>query len=40
VIYTPARASDASLNAAITRLKDRLTQYAGASATRSDVCLP
>jgi DNA/RNA-binding domain of Phe-tRNA-synthetase-like protein len=40
VIYTPARASDASLNAAITRLKDRLTQYAGASATRSDVCWP
>jgi DNA/RNA-binding domain of Phe-tRNA-synthetase-like protein len=40
VIYTPARASDASLNAVITRLKDRLTQYAGSSATRSDVCLP
>jgi DNA/RNA-binding domain of Phe-tRNA-synthetase-like protein len=40
VIYTPARASDACLNAAITRLKDRLTQHAGASATRSDVCLP
>jgi DNA/RNA-binding domain of Phe-tRNA-synthetase-like protein len=39
VIYTPARASDASLKTAMTRLKDRLTQYAGASATRSDVCL-
>lgn len=40
VIYAPARASDSSLNAAITRLKDRLTQYAATSATRSDVCLP
>lgn len=40
VIYTPARASDVSLNAAITRLQDRLTQYAGASAVRSHVCLP
>lgn len=39
VIYTPAGASDVSLNAAITRLKDRLTQYAGASAVRSHVCL-
>ena len=40
VIYTPARASDASLNTAMTQLKDRLTQHAGASATRSDVCPP
>lgn len=39
VIYTPARASEVSLNAAITRLKDRLTQYAGASAVRAHVCL-
>lgn len=40
VIYTPARASDVSLNAAITRLQDRLTLYAGASAVRSHVCWP
>lgn len=40
VIYTPARASDVTLNAAITRLQDRLTLYAGASAVRSHVCLP
>ena len=40
VIYTPARASDASLHTAMTQLKDRLTQHAGASATRSDVCPP
>ena len=40
VIYTPIRASDVSVQAAMARLKDRLTQYAGASAARSDVCLP
>ena len=40
VIYAPARASDASLNAAIARLNDRLTQYAAASATRAEICLP
>ena len=40
VIYTPACASDVSLNAAITRLQDRLTQYAAASVVRSHVCLP
>lgn len=40
VIYTPIRAPDVSVQAAMGRLKDRLTQYAGASATRSDVCLP
>ena len=40
VIYTPIRASDVSVQAAMARLKDRLTEYAGASATRSDVCLP
>ena len=40
VIYAPVRAPDVSVNAAITRLKDRLTQYAGASATRSGVCWP
>lgn len=38
VIYAPACASDGSLNAAITRLKGRFTQYAGASAVRSGVC--
>jgi DNA/RNA-binding domain of Phe-tRNA-synthetase-like protein len=40
VIYAPARASDASFDTAMTQLKDRLTQHAGASATRSDVCPP
>jgi DNA/RNA-binding domain of Phe-tRNA-synthetase-like protein len=38
VMYVPARASDASLEAAMTRLSERLTQFAGASATRSGVC--
>ena len=40
VIYAPARTADSSLIAAITRLKERLTQYASASTTRSDICLP
>ncbi|MFZ0581798.1 MAG: phenylalanine--tRNA ligase beta subunit-related protein [Candidatus Acidiferrales bacterium] len=39
VIYAPARTADSSLNAAITRLKDRLTQYAAGSTTRSDFCV-
>lgn len=37
VMYVPARASDASLEVAMTRLSERLTQFAGASATRSGV---
>jgi DNA/RNA-binding domain of Phe-tRNA-synthetase-like protein len=38
VIYAPARTPDASLNAAFTRLKDRLTQFSGACAVRSNLC--
>jgi DNA/RNA-binding domain of Phe-tRNA-synthetase-like protein len=37
VIYCPARAADSSLDATIVRLKERLTQFAGASAVRSDI---
>jgi DNA/RNA-binding domain of Phe-tRNA-synthetase-like protein len=40
VIYAPARTADSSLITAITRLKERLTQYASAAITRSDICLP
>ncbi|MFY9802679.1 MAG: phenylalanine--tRNA ligase beta subunit-related protein [Candidatus Acidiferrales bacterium] len=39
VVYAPARAPESSLNTAITRLRDRLAQYAGASVTRSDICV-
>lgn len=39
VIYAPAGTSDSSLGASITRLKDRLTQFASASITRSDICV-
>jgi DNA/RNA-binding domain of Phe-tRNA-synthetase-like protein len=38
VIYAPARVSDASLNLAMTRLKERLTQYASASDVRTVIC--
>ena len=38
VIYAPARVSDAALNLAITRLKERLTQFASAAAARSEIC--
>jgi DNA/RNA-binding domain of Phe-tRNA-synthetase-like protein len=37
VIYCPARAADSSLDAAIMRLKERFTRFAGASAVRSDI---
>ncbi len=37
VMYVPARASDASLEMAMSRLGERLTEFAGASATRSGV---
>jgi DNA/RNA-binding domain of Phe-tRNA-synthetase-like protein len=37
VIYAPARVSDASLNLAMTRLKERLTQLASASNVRSEI---
>src|SRR6204780_1652806 len=38
VIYAPARVSDAALNLAITRLKERLTQFASATGARSEFC--
>jgi DNA/RNA-binding domain of Phe-tRNA-synthetase-like protein len=39
VIYAPARTADSSVGAAMTRLKDRLMQFASAAATRSDICI-
>jgi DNA/RNA-binding domain of Phe-tRNA-synthetase-like protein len=38
VIYAPARAADASLSLAMTRLKERLAQFAIASEVRSEIC--
>lgn len=38
VIYAPAHVPDASLNLAMTRLKERLTQFAAASDVRSEIC--
>jgi len=38
VIYAPARVADASLNLAITRLQERLTQFAGVSDVRASIC--
>jgi DNA/RNA-binding domain of Phe-tRNA-synthetase-like protein len=38
VIYAPARVADAALNLALTRLKERLTQFASASDVRSEIC--
>ena len=38
VIYAPARVAEGSLNLAITRLKERLTQFASASEVRSVIC--
>jgi DNA/RNA-binding domain of Phe-tRNA-synthetase-like protein len=38
VIYAPARVADAALNLALTRLKERLTQFAGAADVRSEIC--
>src|SRR5580693_8339309 len=38
VIYAPARVADASLYLAMTRLKERLTQFASASDVRSESC--
>ena len=40
VIYAPARTTDSALGAAMARLQDRLTQFASASATRCDICIP
>jgi DNA/RNA-binding domain of Phe-tRNA-synthetase-like protein len=38
VTYAPARVADASLNLAMTRLKERLVQFATASEVRSIIC--
>ena len=38
VIYAPARVADASLNLAMTHLKERLAQFATASEVRSIIC--
>jgi DNA/RNA-binding domain of Phe-tRNA-synthetase-like protein len=38
VIYAPAVVANASLNLAMTRLKERLAQFANASEVRSEVC--
>jgi DNA/RNA-binding domain of Phe-tRNA-synthetase-like protein len=38
VMYVPAGASDASLEAAMERLIERLTQFTGTSQTRSGIC--
>ncbi len=38
VLYVPSGAADASLETAMKRLSERLTLFAGASATRSEVC--
>jgi DNA/RNA-binding domain of Phe-tRNA-synthetase-like protein len=39
VIYAPACVPDASLNIAMTRLKERLAQFASAPAVRSEICV-
>jgi DNA/RNA-binding domain of Phe-tRNA-synthetase-like protein len=38
VLYVPAGAADASLETTMQRLIERLTQFAGASLTRSSIC--
>ncbi|HEX4003283.1 MAG TPA: phenylalanine--tRNA ligase beta subunit-related protein [Candidatus Acidoferrales bacterium] len=38
VIYAPSSAPDAPVEAAIAKLTDRLTQFAGAHASRSGIC--
>ena len=39
VIYAPVRVADASVNLAMARLKERLTQFATASDVRSEICV-
>jgi DNA/RNA-binding domain of Phe-tRNA-synthetase-like protein len=39
VIYAPARVLDTSLNLAMMRLKERLTQFASVSDARSEICV-
>jgi DNA/RNA-binding domain of Phe-tRNA-synthetase-like protein len=38
VIYAPASAPDPAIEAALTRLGERLTQFTGATTTRSAIC--
>jgi DNA/RNA-binding domain of Phe-tRNA-synthetase-like protein len=38
VIYAPAGAADKAIGNAMSHLRDRLTQFAGASAVRSGIC--
>ena len=38
VIYAPAGASDTSIEVAMTRLSERVTQFAGATAVRTKIC--
>lgn len=38
VIYAPSSAPSVTIESAVARLRERLSQYAGASATRSAIC--
>jgi DNA/RNA-binding domain of Phe-tRNA-synthetase-like protein len=38
VMYAPSEAPDASIEVAMARFRDRLTEFAGARAVRSDIC--
>ncbi len=38
VIYAPSCASDTSIEESLTRLSERLVRYAGAGATRAEIC--
>jgi DNA/RNA-binding domain of Phe-tRNA-synthetase-like protein len=38
VIYVPAGATDTSIEKAMARLGERLSQFAGAATTRSGIC--
>lgn len=40
VIYAPATASDATLDAALGRLRERLSQFAGCEQAQSRICAP
>lgn len=38
VIYAPAGAADSSIEMAMARLGERLTQFAGAAGVRTEIC--
>jgi DNA/RNA-binding domain of Phe-tRNA-synthetase-like protein len=38
IIYAPASAPDASIESAASRLRERLAEFAGATATRAAIC--